>query len=318
MEFHNQVFILLIIPAIAAVLIAYRMRTRGRLRFSHITNLRALAPSNGLKRARLVRLIRILALLLLVIAFAGPRLGVSDTRKFRYGADVMVVADVSTSMSQDDYKDGADFISRLDGSRKVLLQFLFQRKNNRVGIITFAKDARTLCPLTLDYEMLREVAKDIEIVKTEEEDGTAIGMAIANAINRLRKSRVPSKAIILLTDGMNNWGWLSPMNAAQLARSENIAIFTVGTASFEMNFDSTIDSDLLREISSITGGRYFRAKDVRSLSNVYATIDEMKPTDMPDPGYGKYLELAPIFIMAALGLYFIEMILKNTIFMTIP
>ncbi len=318
MEFHNQIFLLLVIPALAAVLAGYHVRARGRLRFSSIASLRSLLPAQGLKRAKFVRFFRITALISLVIAFAGPRLGVAGTRKFRYGADIITVIDVSTSMGQEDYKDGTHFVSRLEGSKRVLNQFLDERKNNRVGIITFARDARTLCPLTLDYEMLNDVSRGIQIVQTEEEDGTAIGMAIANAVNRLRKSRVASKAIILLTDGEHNWGWISPINAASLARSEGIALFSIGTASYNKNYESTIDDALLREISTITGGRYFRAEDVRALRDVYITIDEMKGTDMADPGHAKYQELAPMFMLSALGLYFIETMLKNTIFLTIP
>jgi Ca-activated chloride channel family protein len=143
-------------------------------------------------------------------------------------------------------------------------------------------------------------------------------MAIANAVNRLRKSRVTSKAIVLLTDGEHNWGWISPTNAASLARSEGIVLFSIGVASYNESYESRIDDTLLRQISTTTGGRYFRAEDVSALRDAYSEIDRMEHTDLTDPGYAKYWELAPAFILSALGLYFIETVMKNTIFLTIP
>ncbi len=348
MEFQNPYFLLFGIPALAAVLIGLHKRSRGRLRFSSLRHLRRVLPPPGMKRAMLARLMRITALVFIVIALARPRHGVTDTEIFQYGADIMFLADISPSMLVEDFRDGTELTSRLEGVKKTMLRFLDNRKNNRVGIIAFARDSRTLCPLTLDYEMLKQIAGDIgpaesyaEILRSyslavaghdiagtldqalllaehAKKRNTAIGIGIANAVNRLRKSSARSRVIILLTDGRNNAGWISPQNAAALARAEDITLFAVGTVSFLEIFAPSIDEQLLRDISARTGGGYFRAQDVEALTAIYERIAGMKETRMPGAEYVKYINLAPMFILSALGLCFIELVFKNTMFLTVP
>jgi Ca-activated chloride channel family protein len=316
MEFQHQSFILIAIPALIAAAIGFRVGEKGRLRFSSIAGLKASAQPGGPRTARLIRVFRYLALIALATALAGPRLGVSGTKRFSYGADLLIAIDTSASMTQEDFRDRDGYVSRLEAAKEVLTTFIDQRTNNRIGIISFASHVRTHAPLTLDYDMLKGVAQDIKAAGPED-DGTAVGMAIAHSVNRLRRSQVKSRAVILLTDGESNCGWLSPRNGAQLARGEGVRVFCIGITP-EDTRASNVDEILMRDITRSTGGRYFRAEDVTALSRVYQRIDDMSATDITRPDYAQYKEFAPLFILAAFGLYFIEMILRNTVFLTVP
>jgi Ca-activated chloride channel family protein len=234
-------------------------------------------------------------------------------------------------MLAEDFKLGGQRQNRVEVVKSVVKDFIMGRSNDRIAIVAFAARAYMVCPLTLDYGWLLD---NLERVKTGlVEDGTAIGAGIATSLNRLKDTKGKSKVIILLTDGRNNTGKISPLTAAEAARALKIKIYTIGAGSkgpvpypVKDFFGNTvyqpveidIDEDTLIKIADITGGKYFRATDTESLRKIYKEIDSLEKTVIEEKGYLEYNELFNIFLILSLVFLLLDIILSNTILRKIP
>jgi Ca-activated chloride channel family protein len=235
-------------------------------------------------------------------------------------------------MLAEDFKMGANRINRFDVVRAAVKEFVSKRKDDRIGMVAFAARAYTVCPLTTDYTWLNENL-DRTRVGMLTEDATAIGSAIASACNRLRTSKTKSRVIILLTDGVNNAGTISPMVAAEAAKALKIKIYTiaVGTKGLSpypfkdvygrtvyQNIPIEIDEDVLKKIAQTTGGKYYLASDTETLRKIYDDINKLERSNIEHLGYREYSELFYYFLIPALIILGLEILLANTLFLKVP
>lgn len=299
-EYPLILFSLLAIPALMYWYLKKGQHQEGTMRYSDISLIPKEALQRGRIKQRLLLVIKILIITLILTALSRPRLSntIKETRTDI--VDIMLVIDQSSSMLAQDFKP-----NRLEAAKDVAKSFILDREGDRLGIIIFAGESFIQCPLTTDTEVLSEFADQITIVD-KEHDGTAIGMAIANAINRLRFTESESKLMILLSDGSNNRGELDPITAAELASKFNIKIYTIGAgtrgrAPYPVKdmwgrttvqmMDVEVDEETLREISKVTGGRFFRATNNQSLIEIYSEINQLERTEIEVTEYRNYKDL---------------------------
>ena len=273
----------------------------------------------------IMRIIRIISLGLIIIALARPQIiDVSTRVKSNKGIDIIIAIDVSASMLAKDLKP-----NRLEALKDVASSFIKSRLNDRIGLVEYAGESYTKTPITSDKSIILRSLKEIEY-NTMIEGGTAIGMGLATSVNRIKDSKAKSKVIILLTDGVNNSGFIDPLTAAELANEFGIKIYTIGLGTNGMalspvgidsrgrfNYANTkveIDEKLLKEIATMTGGKYFRATNNNKLKEIYADIDSLEKSDIEEFRYYNIQEKYRMFLLPALVLIAIEMILKFTIF----
>lgn len=262
------------------------------------------------KLAHLPAWLKIAALAFFIIAAARPQSFSSGENFYAEGIDIAMVLDISGSMLAEDFKP-----NRVDAAKKVIDEFIAGRTNDKIGLVVFSGESFTQCPLTIDYSVLRNLLKDIRTGMIE--DGTAIGNAIANGVNRLKDSKAKSKVMILLTDGVNNRGEVDPLTAAQIAQKFGIRIYTVGVGTigeapypfqtpFGIRYQMVpvdIDENILKQISGITAGKYFRATDNRKLVQIYEEIDRLEKTRVEVTSYRNAKEL--FYSWAFFGLFFL-------------
>ncbi len=317
---------LLLIPAL--IYLHWKLREkRPTLLYSDLRPLSMLRPSIWVRLSPMLFVLRMLALSLVLIAIARPQAGARSEEVITEGVDILLAIDVSSSMKTEDFKPR----NRLHVAKQVVAEFVRSRPHDRIGMVAFAARALTKCPLTIDHDILLTLLEDVRIGSIE--DGTAIGTAIATSVNRLRDSNAKSRIIILLTDGVNNRGEIDPLTAAELAKTFGIKIYTVGAGRegyapypFEDPVYGTvyqdvlveIDEKTLEDIAKLTEGKYFRATDEKSLAKVYEEIDELEKTKIEQKEYVRYTELAPYFMIAALGLLLAESVLSRTRLLSIP
>ncbi|WP_438989457.1 vWA domain-containing protein [Polaribacter sp.] len=269
--------------------------------------------------------LRILAIAATIIALARPRnVSVSKKTKTNRGIDIVMAIDVSASMLARDLKP-----NRLEALKKVAVNFIDRRPNDRIGIVVYAGESFTQTPITSDKGIVKRTISELKWGQLE--GGTAIGMGLGSGVNRLKESKAKSKVIILLTDGVNNSGNIDPRTATELAKELSIKVYTIGIgtngmADFpwsrdprtgKLNFRKQqveIDEDLLKEIATETEGKYFRATNNESLKEIYDEIDKLEKTKIEEFKYYNYQEKYRIFIFIALILLGLEFILRNTIF----
>ena len=270
----------------------------------------------GELRYKIILYLKILTLVLIILSIARPR-KIDQLQMMNVDVvDIILVIDISSSMLAEDFKP-----NRLEAVKEAALNFIANRQEDRIGLLVFAGETFIQCPLTTDKQVLSSLLKDIRIAE-KEYDGTAIGMAIANATNRLRDSKAKSKVMILLSDGSNNAGELDPITAADLANQFDIKIYTIGAATDQSityipgvgRMVNEIDEKTLKEISKETGGRYFRAKDQDMLTEIYAQIDSMERTEIEVKSYTKYKELFGWFLIPALIIGMGTETLSRTVF----
>ena len=281
--------------------------------------------SNLARFQPLLLVFRICALALVVLALARPQtVDVSSRTKTNKGIDIVMAIDVSSSMLAQDLKP-----SRLNALKEVAADFIDDRQNDRIGLVVYAGESYTKTPITSDKRIVKNALRSIRYDGVIN-DGTAIGMGLATAVNRLKDSRAKSKVIILLTDGVNNSGFIEPKIAAELAVEFQIKTYTIGLGSngtakapigvlpngkFQYGLTKVeIDEELLQSIADDTGGLYFRATDTKKLKDIYDEINKLEKTEVEEFKYYNYEEKYRILILIALGLLFMEWILKNTIF----
>ena len=288
----------------------------GTMRISSSTLFEGSFHRKGELRYKIILYLKILTLVLIILSIARPR-KIDQLQMMNVDVvDIILVIDISSSMLAEDFKP-----NRLEAVKEAALNFIANRQEDRIGLLVFAGETFIQCPLTTDKQVLSSLLKDIRIAE-KEYDGTAIGMAIANATNRLRDSKAKSKVMILLSDGSNNAGELDPITAADLANQFNIKIYTIGAATDQSityipgvgRMVNEIDEKTLKEISKETGGRYFRAKDQDMLTEIYAQIDSMERTEIEVKSYTKYKELFGWFLIPALIIGMGTETLSRTVF----
>lgn len=270
-------------------------------------------------------ILRVLAIAILIVVLARPQSTNSWQNSSTEGIDIMMAVDVSSSMLAQDLKP-----NRLEAAKDVAASFINGRPNDNIGLVLFARESFTQCPLTTDHTVLLNLFKDIRSGLLE--DGTAIGLGLANAVSRVKDSQAKSKVIILLTDGSNNAGEIAPVTAAEIAKSFGIRVYTIGVGTngeapypFQTPFGTKyqnikvdIDEGTLKEIAATTGGQYFRATDNKSLKQIYAEIDQMEKTKISVQEYSKKQEEYKNWALLVFGLLLLEILLRNTVLRNIP
>jgi len=309
-------------------------RRAGRtaaVRYPTLATLRAVAPAGAAHRRAILALLRIAALTLIVVALARPQAGSATTKVHREGVDVMLAVDVSGSMLAEDFTLGTARASRVDAVKSVVKEFVGARPEDRIGLVLFAGRPYTQCPLTLDHGWLLQNLDRAQVGMIE--DGTAVGSALATAVNRLRASTAKTKFVVLLTDGQQNAGRITPETAAEAAAALGIKVYTVGAGTRGMApypvqdvfgnkvyrpMPVDIDEDALKKVAATTKGRYFRATDTKSLTDIYAEIDRSEKTSFEAPEFLDYHELYPWLVWPALGLVLLEVGLAETVLRKLP
>jgi len=324
--------IIFLLAAAVITLMIYNQITKKRLRSVSIkySDLKIVKRSARTGRSRfrfVLTVLRILAVSFFIIAFARPQAGTENREVSSEGIDIMLALDVSGSMKAEDFKPR----NRLYVAKAEIKNFVSKRISDRIGLVIFSASSFTQCPLTLDYGVLLTFLDQVKFGMIK--DGTAIGMALANSINRLRESKSESKVIILLTDGINNSGQIDPLTAAGIARTMGVKIYTIGVgkpgnAMYPVDdpifgkryvyMPNEIDEDVLTEIAQKTGGEYFRARSEAELSQIYDEIDEMEKTEITVKEYVQYKELFVLFVYFGLALLMLEVLLGQTLFRKVP
>ncbi len=279
-------------------------------------------------RARLIHLpfvLRMIVLILLILALARPQSSSVSRDVSVEGIDIVIALDISGSMLAEDFKP-----NRLESAKKTAMDFIDMRAGDRIGVTIFSGQSFTLSPLTTDHTLLKELTSNV--ITGMVEDGTAIGDGLATAVNRLRESQAISKVIILLTDGINNTGVIDPLTAAEIAAVLGVRVYTIGVGSsgpvpypFQtpmgiqyQQVEIPVDEELLQEMASMTGGRYFWADNQTKLEEIYTEIDQMERSKIDVTEYSRnYDEYLPLVLLALL-LFGLEILIRNTWLKTIP
>ncbi|MFQ5700562.1 MAG: VWA domain-containing protein [Acidobacteriota bacterium] len=318
---------LLVVPVLIGHRWRAQRRAKGSVRFSDLGLFGGTSRSLAARLRQVPFFLRILVLVLLVLALARPQSGTAHEDILTKGIDIAMVLDNSTSMAAEDFKPR----NRLAVAKDSVAKFIQGRKNDRIGLVAFAGRGYTRCPLTLDYDVLTRLLDGVELALQDE--GTAIGMGLVTALNRLRRSDAKSRVIVLLTDGRNNRGEIDPTTAAALASSLGIKIYAIGVgtrgeAPYPIQdpflgkryvyLKADIDEKTLNAIADKTGGQYFRATDADSLRRIFEKIDAMEKTDIKVRHYTRYAELMPWLAGPSLLILLIEILLGTTWLRKIP
>jgi Ca-activated chloride channel family protein len=317
--------LLLVIPGLV-VWYYYRLHAKeSDVRFPTLLPF-AMVKYSAKERLRHVPFIlRMIALALVIIALARPQSTSKGQNVYSEGIDIVLALDISGSMLAEDFQP-----NRIEAAKNVAQDFIGGRTNDRIGLVIFSGESFTQCPLTVDYEVLKTLIKPLKSGMIE--DGTAIGLGLANAVNRLRESKAKSKVIILLTDGVNNRGEIDPISAAQIAQSYGIRVYTVGVGTvgeapypvqtpFGIRYQMVpveIDEKVLNKVAEMTDGKYFRATDNKKLRSIYQEIDKLEKTRIEVRSYRRYTELFYSFILVAVFLLIGDVGISNTWLRKIP
>ncbi len=323
--------ILLFVPAL--IVFIYRINKlahSGALQHSKTSMLRNLETSWRIRLYPVLSILRLAVIVLVIIALARPQIVQGQETITGEGIEIALALDVSGSMASLDFEPN----NRLEAAKMVISEFISERKYDKIGLIIFSQDAFNMSPVTLDHNMLNRTLQDVRLAEELGiEDGTAIGLGIANAANMLVSSEVESKIIILLTDGVNNAGEIDPLTAAEAAKALDIKIYTIGAAKtgqvpvpVETVFgnqqilyqESVIDEETLQMVSEISGGKYYRAEDTASLDAIYKEINELEKSQVEVQVFNHYFELFALALVPALLLILIEFVLRKSIFRKLP
>jgi len=327
MTFHNPEYLfglLVLIPMVYWFLKELH-RSDASLQISSHRSLRSFPRSMKVKLLNVPYYLRFLSVALLIIAIARPQSSNSWRTENTEGIDIMIALDISGSMLAEDFRP-----NRLEASKSVANEFILSRPNDNIGLVLFAAKSFTQCPLTTDHAVLINLFNSINYGMIE--DGTAIGLGLANAVARLKESKAKSKVVILLTDGDNNRGDIAPVSAGELAQAMGIRVYTIGVGSHGMvnipiqtplgmqyqQIESAFDERPLKEIAEMTGGQYFRATNNEKLRSIYAEIDQMEKTKINVREYSKKYEEYFLFALAALVMLIAEVLIRNVYLRKIP
>jgi Ca-activated chloride channel family protein len=311
------------------MIIWYVLKGRKNVASISVSGLEGFSKNSGGLKARLRHLLfvfRIMTLSLIIIALARPQSTNRWEKVTSEGIDIVMAMDISGSMRAMDFKP-----NRLEAAKELGMEFVASRSDDRFGLVVFAGESFTQCPLTTDQAVVINFLNELDFGMVE--DGTAIGMGLATAVNRIKDSKTESKVIILLTDGVNNQGEIGPVTAAELAAAYGIRVYTIGvgsmgTAPFPVQdvFGRTvvqkmaveIDEDVLQKIAVLTNGKYFRATDNNKLREIYSEIDTLEKTQLDVKQFSKRKDEYFPFVLFAVILMGFEVILRYSILRTIP
>ena len=328
---HPWLLLLLLLLPLAAWLKGRRGSSPAFV-YSSVKLVAGLAGARRSRAGNFLAALRWLALALLIVALAQPRLMKSTTEVKASGVDIVVAFDMSGSMISEDFVVKGERVNRFNMARSVLKKFIDRRPNDRIGLVLFASQAFIGTPLTLDHDFLQENLDRLEIGAIEQ-NSTAIGDGLGTAINRLRDLKAKSKIVILMTDGQNNSGKLDPLLAAEAASAMKVKVYTVGigehgTAPMPVfmngqkvgyqNVPVDVDEATLQKIADKTGGKYYRADNAEKFRQIYAEIDKLEKTDATVKKYTQFDELFPWFVAGGLALLLLELGLGQTILRRLP
>ena len=332
MEFANQEYLFLLLLVIPYLIwyLMYRKKSEPTMRMSDTMVYRYAPRSWKVTLMPIQLLLRLAVFVLVVIILARPQTQNSWKNRTMEGIDIMLAMDVSTSMLAEDLKP-----NRIEAAKKVAAEFIAGRPDDNIGLSIFAGEAFTQCPMTTDHSsllsLLQNVRTDIA-ARGLIEDGTAIGMGLANSVSRLKDSKAKSKVVILLTDGSNNRGDISPMTAAEIAKSLGIRVYTVGVGSNKVapypmpvgggvqyvNIPVEIDNETLRGIAKATDGDFYRATNTKELNQIYKEIDQLEKSKLNVKQFSKKYDVYQPFALVAVLALLLELFLRITVFRRIP
>ena len=318
MEFANSGYLLLLILLIP-YLLWYFLCGKGKeptIKMSDTFAYQHISKSWRIRMIHLPMFLRCLVYTLVVIVLARPQTYNSWDNKDAEGIDIMLTMDISASMLTEDV-----FPNRIEVAKEVASDFISGRPNDNIGLTIFAGEAFTQCPMTVDHaallNLLHNVRTDL-VVKGLIQDGTAIGMGLANSVSRLKDSKAKSKVIILLTDGSNNVGSISPMTAASIAKEYGIRIYTIGLGKESEGDLGAIDYKTLQNIAVSTNGEFYRAQSQAELSKIYQDIDKLEKTKLRVKAYSHLHEAYMPFAWLALFIFCLDLLLRLTVFRRLP
>ena len=326
-QFANPelLWLLLLIPLLTAWYVWKQGALTASIRHSSLKAFDGLPGSWRVRLRFLPFALRMAALGFLIVAFARPQTSARGENVYREGIDITIALDISGSMLAEDFRP-----NRLEAAKKVGEDFILARESDRIGLVIFAGESFTQCPLTTDYTVLVDLLRKVKTGYLQ--DGTAIGEGIANAVNRMKDSKSKSKVMILLTDGVNNMGSIDPATAAEIARTFGIRVYTIGVGTrgmapypfktvYGIQYQPVpveIDEDMLRQVAEITGGQYFRATGNKRLVEIYDEIDKLERTKIEVTEFHRYTELFYDYLLAGLLLLVCELALSWFVFRKIP
>jgi len=331
MEFANKEYLFLLLLMIPYLIwyLMYRKKSEPTMRMSDTRAYRYAPRSWRVTLMPIQLLLRLAVFVLLVLVLARPQTQNSWKNETMEGIDIMLAMDVSTSMLAEDLKP-----NRIEAAKQVAADFVIGRPNDNIGLTIFAGEAFTQCPMTTDHASLLNLLHNVrtDIAQRLIEDGTAIGMGLANAVSRLKDSKAKSKVVILLTDGSNNRGDLSPMTAAEIAKSFGIRVYTIGVGTNKVapypmpvaggvqyvNIPVEIDTKMLSDIAAATDGDFYRATNNKELQQIYKEIDKLEKSKLNVKKYSKRYEAYQPYAIAAIILLLLEILLRITVFRKLP
>lgn len=327
LEFANPKYfllLLLLVPMIAWYILREK-RSHADLQFSSLRAFKGIKHAGRIWMRHLLFALKVLAIAFLVTALARPQSSNSWQTYTSEGIDIMLTLDISGSMLARDFTP-----DRLEAAKEVATKFILERPQDKIGLVVFSGESFTQCPLTTDQAVLVNLLREVKSGMIE--DGTAIGLGLANAVNRLKDSPAKSKVVILLTDGVNNRGSIAPVTAAELAKTYGIRVYTVGVGTygeapypvqtpFGIQLQSVpveIDEEVLQQIATLTGGKYFRATDNDKLKQIYSEIDQLEKSKIEVKHFSKKNEQYFLFALAGMCLLILEALLRYTLLRKIP
>ena len=327
MTFANPgyLFLLLLLIPVVGWYIWKLRNARASVQLSSTDSLRRQPKSLRVWLIHVPFALRVMVITLLSLALARPQLSNRWQSESTEGFDIMMALDISGTMLGEDLKP-----NRLEAAKTVATDFVLSRPNDQIGLVVFAGESFTQCPLTTDHAVLVNLFQSVKFGMIE--DGTAIGLGLANAVNRMKDSETKSKVVILLTDGSNNRGDIDPMTAAEIAKTFNIRVYAIGVGSYSKEvrvpiytpygvqygtMSSEFDESTLRNIAQMTGGEYFRATDNNSLKAIYQQIDQLEKTKIRVREYSKRTEHFAPFLLAALLCLLMEVLIRFFVLRTV-
>jgi len=326
-QFANPEYLwgLLVLPVIIAYYVFRQNKASASLQVSSLSGFHGAPRSWKVYLRHMLIVLRILAIGLLILVLARPQSTSSWENVSTEGIDIILSLDISSSMLAEDFKP-----NRLEASKDVAMEFISGRPDDRIGLVVFSGESFTQCPLTTDHAVLMNLFKDIQSGMID--DGTAIGLGLANSVSRLKESNVKSKVIILLTDGVNNQGEIAPLTAAEIAKTYGIRVYTIGVGTIGnapypfktafgtqyQNVPVKIDEDVLKEIANLTDGRYFRATNNAKLKEIYQVIDQLEKSKIEVREVSSKTEEFYLWALIAMALLGMEIIFRLTILRTNP
>ncbi len=317
-------WLLLAVPVLAVLIYFYGGKGRPVLTLSSFSYLNGISIPRKVKWKIVLPILRLFVLVLLIIAFARPQSRTGYRHIHGEGIDIMLAIDVSPSMEASDILP-----TRIEAAKTEAMHFVDARPDDRIGVVIFSGETFTLCPLTADHEALKAMIENIGLGTLDM--GTAIGMGLAKAVERIKESKAKSKVIVLLTDGENNYGTISPLDAGRLAKTFGVRVYTIGLGAeqgkvlqptmvnpdgsyVQQYADVDIDENTLMQIANMTGGKYFRAGDSRKLEMIYSEINKLEKSEFDKKGTEERQEEFLPFLTFAFLLIMLEFILRYTVF----